>query len=221
MMNRSSALKFAITATGVAIVLSGCSTLFGTSESRFSDLSEDRVLARIEGTASRPDWLDRETLDHRDGKWLILGFAIVPESVGAEGALSAAERRARHELSSAVFERLESILSLLDSQSGSLMTDRNEAQRFREHLDQNLPVIVQLKHQYWEQVPQRFRAFARVEVAAPALRKLVLETAQSLEAENADWAPLARAVRTHIDTVVDFDSHEVAPLFQLAPSGQN
>ncbi len=219
MMTHSTLSIFA--AMALAPLLSGCSTLFGSPESSFADLSEDRVLARIDGAATRPDWLDRETIDHRDGKWLILGFAIVPESIGAEGAISAAEKRARHELSSAVSERLENILSMLEPQSGKLIVDQNEAQRFRERLDQNLPSIVQLKHQYWEQVPQRFRAFARVEVAAPALRKLVLETAQSLEAQNVDWAPLAIAVRRHIDTVVDFDSHEVAPLFQMAPSGQN
>ena len=221
MMTPATFLRPTLAVAALATLLAGCSTLFGIHESRFSDLSEDRVLARINGAASRPDWLDRETLDHRDGKWLILGFAIVPESIGAEGAVSAAEMRARHELSSAVSERLENILSMMEPQSGNLMVDQNEAQRFRERLNVNLPAIVELKHQYWEQVPQRFRAFARVEVAAPALRKLVLETAQSLEAQNAEWAPLATAVRRHIDTVVDFDSHEVTPLYQMTPTGQN
>jgi len=204
-----------------AILSSGCSTIFGAHEKQFADLSEERVVARSEGAASRPDWLEEETLDREAGKWLILGFAIVPESAGADEAVSAAEKRARHELSSAITERLENVVSMLEPQSADLMAQRTESQRFRERLDQDLPAVVRLKHRYWERVPQKFRAFARVEVPADALRQVVLETARTLEAQNAIRAPLASAVRSHIDTVVDFDSHEVTPLFQMAPAGQN
>jgi hypothetical protein len=221
MTRRLTLFPFTLAALGLVVSSTGCSTIFEAHEKHFADLSEERVVARIEGASSRPEWLEEETLDRDSGKWLILGFAIVPESAGADEAVSAAEKRARRELSSAITERLENVVSVLETQSADLTVQRTDSQRFRERLDQNLPAVVRLKHRYWEQVPQKFRGFARVEVAAHALRQLVLETAQSLEAQNAIRAPLAAAIRTHIDTVVDFDSHEVTPLFQMAPAGQN
>jgi hypothetical protein len=195
--------------------------MFGAHEKRFADLSEERVIARIKGASSRPEWLEEETLDRDSDNWLILGFAIVPESAGADEAVSAAEKRARRELSSVIIERLESVVAMTEAQSADLMTQRSETQRFRERLEQDLRSVVRPKHSYWEKVPRKFRAFAQVEITEDALKHLVLKIARTLEAENAIQAPLATAVRTHLDTVLDFDSHEVTPLYQMAPSSQN
>lgn len=201
----------------------GCSSgsLEISRDGRFSDLSETDVRARSDGASARPVWLEGEILDYKNESWFVLGHAVVAEKSGAPGAIAAAEKRARIELSSAIGWRLESILDLLEKQAHDSKTRPAEIQRFRDRLSQDLPALARTKLHYWEQVSEKYRGFARLEFPQGAIKRVVLDTAKTLETRGEMGDALATAIRNHLDSLVRFDVDEVAPLVQMAPAGQN
>ena len=198
------------------VLQTACSPVKVSRDSRFSDLSEARILTRMKPYTERPVWLEGALLDRQGASWLVLGYAITPERTGIESALVAAEKRARQEIRSEVEARLRTFVEI-----SRVTPQPQEYEKLSEHLERALPAISHVRHEYWEQVPQKYRAFIRLEISQGDLKKVVLESSEHLKSRGQISPELSTLIQTKLDSLVSFDTHEVAPLLQTEPAGQN
>lgn len=142
----------------------------------------DRVIARIDGMDSRPDWLkESEPFVLDSGSVVSLGVTEIPGDHRIEAAYRIAESNADAAIAGAIEKRLEVLFQ--NAEEGTAMDDR-QARYIAGEATRLVTSSLRPRHRYWEKILStgetgrrliKYRVFATVEMPEAEFRQAIVE----------------------------------------------
>lgn len=184
--------------------LSACSSAPRTAEN-----SEDKVVARIDGMSSRPEWLkESQPFVTEGGIVSMLGQTTIPADDRVEAAYRIAENNAKAGIASAIEQRLDFVFQ--NAEEGTRL-DSTQARYIGAEASKLTTSSIRPDKRYWEKVAMttdsgerttRYRVFTRVTMPEADFKRAVLDAVRRQQGKGGLSADFAKKVNEHWDQFV-------------------
>ncbi len=191
---------------GITIALSACSSspTHPTPENQ-----EDRVIARINDTSSRPDWLDEsKPFRIKDGQVIAIGQTTIPGDNRVEAAYRIAENNAKGSIAGAIENRLDFVFQ--QAEEGTVF-DSTQARFIGAEASKITSSSLKIQDRYWEKVATtqdsgqrvtQYRVFASVTMPESDFKRAILDAARKREGKGGLSEGFVKKVDAHWDQFV-------------------
>lgn len=156
-----------------------------------SEVQPDKVLSRINGLNSRPEWLNEEkSFEIKGGKLVSMGQTTIPGDNRVEAAYMIAENNAKGSICAAIENRLDFIFQQAEE---STAIDSIQIRRIGAEACKLTTSSLRPGHRYWEKVAvtadsgdrtTRYKVFATVEMPEQEFKKAILDTARRRQGKD-------------------------------------
>lgn len=174
-----------------------------------NNIGEERIISRIDGMSSRPDWLkESEPFRVEGGKVLSLGQTTIPASDNLAAAYRIAESNSKAGISHAISQRLDYVLQ--DSQEGTAL-DSTQTRYIGATASQLTTSAMKTSKRYWEkvavvqeggQVAVQYRVFVLADMEEPQFKTAVLDAIRKSQGRQGVSAEFAKKLDQHWDAFV-------------------
>jgi hypothetical protein len=182
----------------VPFLVAACSSAPKTEmeKSVANNIGEERVISRIDGMSSRPDWLkESETFRVEGGKVLSLGQTTIPASDNLAAAYRIAESNSKAGISHAISQRLDYVFQ--DAQEGTAL-DSTQSRYIGATASQLTTSAMKTSKRYWEkvaivqeggQVAVQYRVFVLADMDESQFKTAVLDAVRKAQGKQSTEAP--------------------------------
>ena len=175
---------------GFALVslFGACSTGSGSSRELSASDFEEKIVARMNDSGSRPDWLDESAVFvASDNVVTALGRSTLPADSRIEMGYRIAELNAKSTLAAAIESKLESVFQ--SAEEGASL-DQSQYRSAATEVTRLTTSSLRVTHRYWEKVltrdgsgskTVRYQIFAQVSMPEPDFKRAVIAAARRLD----------------------------------------
>lgn len=190
----------------VCTLLAGCSS---SPSHPTPENQEDRVIARINDTSSRPDWLDEsKPFRIKDGQVIAIGQTTIPGDNRVEAAYRIAENNAKGSIAGTIESRLDFVFQQAEEGTGF---DSNQARFIGAEASKITSSSLKIQDRYWEKVATtqdsgqrvtQYKVFTSVVMAEADFKRAILDAARKREGKSGLSTEFSRKVESHWDQFV-------------------
>ena len=173
-----------------------------------TNIGEERVISRIDGMSSRPDWLkESQPFQVVDGKVSSLGMSVISINDNLSAAYRIAENNAKSSISHAIEQRLDYVFENAEEGTGFSSQARYIGSEASKLTSSNL----QLKYRYWEkvavqgqnEVTVQYRVFVLSQMDEPQFKAAITDAIRKSQGKQGISAEFAKKVDAHWDRFVN------------------
>jgi len=206
-----------ITLTVLSMVACSSSPKTELEKAVANQVGQEKVMGRIDGLDSRPEWLKEETpFKILDGKVYSLGMTTIPADHNLSAAYRIAENNSKASISHAIESRLDFVFQ--NSEEGTMM-GAGQARYIGAEASKLTTNSLRLSKRYWEkvavqesnQVALEYRVFVLTEMPEQDFKTAIVDAIRKNQGKKGISAEFAKKVDAHWDSFVNASTEERKP----------